>query len=169
MGRKSPFPSCFCQFYNETMLYNNTISKKCPFYVINFLTVHDKRKLPRAICSWKSERKLWLKFKLNQSIFLFSSFKSVTVNFSFLNLFLDTWIRNPDLDSEYGSGSRPKLNADPTGSGSETLQLRLTSSGFCWPGCCTVSWICRMRRLQPDSVLVGGATIQGWLRISLAE
>jgi hypothetical protein len=33
------------------LLYNNTISKKCPFYVINFLTVQDKRKLPRAICS----------------------------------------------------------------------------------------------------------------------
>jgi hypothetical protein len=44
------------------------------------------------------------------------------VNFSFLNLFLDTWIRNPDPDSEYGSGSRPKLNMDPTGSGYETLE-----------------------------------------------
>jgi hypothetical protein len=49
------------------------------------------------------------------------SLKSVIVNFGFLNLFLDIWIRNPDPDSEYGS--RLKLNADPTGfgSGSETL------------------------------------------------
>jgi hypothetical protein len=37
--------------------------------------------------------------------------------FWLLNLFLDIWIRNPD--SEYGSGL--KLNADPTGSGSETM------------------------------------------------
>jgi hypothetical protein len=52
----------------------------------------------------KSERKLWLKFQINRSIFLFSSLKSVIGNFCFLNLFLDIWIRNPD--SEYGSGSR---------------------------------------------------------------
>jgi hypothetical protein len=56
---------------------------------------------------------LWLKFQLNRSIFLFLSLKSVIVNFGFLNLFFDIWIWNPD------PGSRPKLNADP--SGSETL------------------------------------------------
>jgi hypothetical protein len=49
--------------------------------------------------------------------FLFLSLKSDTVNFGFFNLFLDIRIRDPD--SEYGS--RPKLNADPTGSG--TLHL----------------------------------------------
>jgi hypothetical protein len=65
--------------------------------------------------------KLWLKFQLNQSIFLFLSLKSVIVNFGFLHLFLDIWIQNPDPDSEYGSGL--KLNADPTGSGSETLPM----------------------------------------------
>jgi hypothetical protein len=41
----------------------------------------------------------------------------VIVNFGFLNLFLDIWIWNPD------SGYRTKLNADPTGSGSETLPV----------------------------------------------
>jgi hypothetical protein len=48
----------------------------------------------------------------------------VIVNFGYLNLFLDIWIQNPDPDSEYGSGSRLKLNADPTGSrfGSGTLR-----------------------------------------------
>jgi hypothetical protein len=45
------------------------------------------------------------------------SLKSVIVNFGFLNLFLDIWIQNTDPDP----GSRLKLNADPTGSGSETL------------------------------------------------
>ncbi len=49
--------------------------------------------------------------------FLFSSLKSVAVNFGFFNLFLDIWIQ--DLDPEYGS--LPNLNADPTGSWSETL------------------------------------------------
>jgi hypothetical protein len=39
--------------------------------------------------------------------------------FGFLNFFVFFLIRNPD--SEYGSGSRAKSNADPTGSGSETL------------------------------------------------
>ncbi len=76
-----------------------------------------KRKLPRVISSWKSERRLWLKFQLNRSIFLFSSLKSVTINYGFFNLLLDIWIRDPD--SEYGFG--PNLNADPTVSGSETL------------------------------------------------
>ncbi len=78
--------------------------------------MRDKIKLPWVISSWKSERKLWLKFHLNRSIFLFLCLKSVIGNFGFLNLFLYIWIRNPD--SEYGS--RLKLNADPTGSG--TLQ-----------------------------------------------
>ncbi len=32
------------------------------------------------------------------------------------------FFRHLDPYSEYGSGSRPKLNADPTGSGSETLE-----------------------------------------------
>jgi hypothetical protein len=72
----------------------------------NFLTVREKRKLPGVISFWKSERKLWLKFQLNWIIFLFLSLKSVIINFSFLNLFLDIWIRNPDPDSEFGSGSR---------------------------------------------------------------
>ncbi len=47
------------------------------------------------------------------------------VNFGFLHLYLDSWIRNPDLDSERRSGSRipnadpypgsrPKLNVIPT-------------------------------------------------------
>jgi hypothetical protein len=40
----------------------------------NFLTVRDK-KLPRVKSSWKSPRKLWLKFQLNRSIFMFSSLK----------------------------------------------------------------------------------------------
>jgi hypothetical protein len=57
--------------------------------------------------------------KLNRSIFLFSSLKSVTVNLGFFNLFLDIWIRIPNTDP----GSRPNLNADPTGSGSETLPI----------------------------------------------
>jgi hypothetical protein len=35
--------------------------------------------------------------------------------------------RHLDPDSEYGSGSRSKLNADPTGSGSETLMTNSTS------------------------------------------
>ncbi len=34
---------------------------------------------------------------------------SVIVNFVFLNQFLDIWIRNPDPDSEYGSGSETLL------------------------------------------------------------
>jgi hypothetical protein len=54
--------------------------------------------------------------KISAQSVLFSSF---IVNFIFLNLVLDIWIRNPD--AEYGSGSRPKLNADLTGSGSKTL------------------------------------------------
>jgi hypothetical protein len=65
-------------------------------------------------------------------IFLFSSLKSVTVHFGFFNLFLYIWIR--DLDSEYGS--RPNLNADPTGSGSETLTKGTPPSGseMCFSG-----------------------------------
>ncbi len=97
------FSSLLLLTYNETMLYNNTISKKISILCDNFLTVRYKIKLPRVISSWKSEMKLWLKFQLNQSIFLFLSLKSVIVNFGFLHLFLDTWIQNPDPDSEYGS------------------------------------------------------------------
>jgi hypothetical protein len=41
----------------------------------NFLTVQDKKKLPRVKISWKSPRKLWLKFQLNRGIFMFSSLK----------------------------------------------------------------------------------------------
>jgi hypothetical protein len=55
------------------------------------------------------------------SIFLFLSLKSVIVNFGFLNLFLDIWIRIRIPDP----GSMPKLNADPTGFGSETLHLSI--------------------------------------------
>jgi hypothetical protein len=56
-------------------------------------------------------------------IFLFLSLKSVIVNLGFLNLFLDIWIRIPNTDPD--PGSRLKLNADPTGSGSETLQVTI--------------------------------------------
>jgi hypothetical protein len=67
-----------------------------------------------------------LKFQLNQSFFLFLPLKSGIVNFGFLNLFLDIWIQNPDPDSEYGS--RLKLNADPTGSGTlSTCNSKLLS------------------------------------------
>ncbi len=85
--------------------------------------MQDKIKLPRIISSWKSERKLWLKFQLNQSIFLFLSLKSVIVNFGFLNLFfLDIWIQNPDPDSEYGSGSRIQAQIE---CGSNRIRIRI--------------------------------------------
>ncbi len=91
------FPPCFCRFtMRQCYIINN--QQKTSILCDNFLTVRDKRKLPRVISSWKSERKLWLRFQLNQSIFLFSSLKSVTINFGFLNLFLDIWIRNTDPD-----------------------------------------------------------------------
>jgi hypothetical protein len=87
--------------------------------------VRDKIKLPRIISSWKSERKLWLKFQLNQSIFLFLSLKSVIVNFGFLNLFLDIWIQNPDPDSEYGSGSRIQAQIE---CGSNRIRIRIRNT-----------------------------------------
>jgi hypothetical protein len=110
------------------MLYNNTISKKCPFYVINFLTVQDKRKMPRAICSWKSERKLWLKFELNQ----FSSFKSVIVDFSFLHLFLDTsGIRIPKTDPDPGPNwMRIHPDPDPTHCLFRSLAITLSAQPY---------------------------------------
>jgi hypothetical protein len=62
-------------------------------------------------------------------------------DFGFLNLFLDIWIQNPDPDSECGSGSRLKLNADPTRSGSETLvvQDNVLTTHTC---ACTVLLFC---------------------------
>jgi hypothetical protein len=42
---------------------------------VNFLTVRDKKKLPGVKSSWKNPRKLWLKFPLNRSIFMFSLLK----------------------------------------------------------------------------------------------
>ncbi len=118
--KKITFPPCFCWFILR-QCYIITQKEKISILCDIVLTVRDKRKLQRVICSWKSERKLWLKFQLNRSIFLFSSLKSVIVNFGFLNLFLDIWIRNPDPvpNTDPDPGSRPKLNADPTGS--ETL------------------------------------------------
>ncbi len=85
--------------------------------------MQDKRKLPRVIGSLKSKKKLWLKFQLNRSIFLFSSLKSVTVNFYFLNLILDIRIRNPDLDSEYKYGSRIQAQIE---FGSNQIRIRIT-------------------------------------------
>jgi hypothetical protein len=43
------------------------------------------------------------------------------INFGILNLLLDIWIRIRNTDPD--PGFRPKLNADPAGSGSETLPL----------------------------------------------
>jgi hypothetical protein len=60
-----------------------------------------------------------LKFQLNRSIFMFSSLKSVIVNFGFLNLFLDIWIRIP----EYGSGSRIQAQIE---CGSNRIRIRNT-------------------------------------------
>ncbi len=95
--------------------YIITRQQKISIQFDNFLTVRDERKLPRVINSWKSGMKLWLTFQLNQSIFLFSSWKSVIVNFGFLNLFLDIWTRNTDPDSEYGSGFRIRIRIPDQG------------------------------------------------------
>jgi hypothetical protein len=84
-----------------TITHQQKISILCDY----FLTVWDKIKFSWVISSWKSERKLWLKFQLNPSIFLFLSLKSVIINFGFLNKFLDIWNQNSDPDSEYGSRS----------------------------------------------------------------
>ncbi len=56
-------------------------------------------------------------------IFFFSSLNSVKVIFGFLNLFLDIWIRNPDPDSEYGSGSRIQAQIE---CGSNRIRIRNT-------------------------------------------
>ncbi len=93
--------------------------------------MRDKIKLSRVISSWKSERKLWLKFQLNQSIFLFLPLKLVIVNFGFLNLFFDIWIQNPDPDSEYGSGSRIQAQIE---CGSNRIRIRNTAPRGFEPG-----------------------------------
>jgi hypothetical protein len=51
---------------------------------------------------------------------------SVIVNFGFLNLFLDIWIRNLDADSEYGSGSRIHAQIE---CGSNRLRIQNTDEG----------------------------------------
>jgi hypothetical protein len=51
------------------------------------------------------------------------SLNSVIVNFGFLNLFLDIWIRSPD--SEYGSGSRIQAQIE---CGSNRIRIRNTAS-----------------------------------------
>jgi hypothetical protein len=45
---------------------------------------------------------------------------SVIVNFGFLNLFLDTWIQNPDLDFEYRSRIQAQIEC-----GSNWIQIRI--------------------------------------------
>jgi hypothetical protein len=45
------------------------------------------------------------------------------VNFSFLNLFLDTWIWDPDPDAEYGSGSQIQAQIE---CGSNRIRIRNT-------------------------------------------
>ncbi len=64
--------------------------------------MRDRIKLPRVISFWKNERKLWLKFQLNRSTFLFSSLKSVTVNFGFSTYFYTSGsgIRIPNKDPD---------------------------------------------------------------------
>ncbi len=71
-----------------------------------------------------------VKISAQSEHFLFSSFKSVLVNFSFFNLFLDTWIRNPDPDSEYGSGSRIQAQFE---CGSTRIRIRIRNTDLFYP------------------------------------
>ncbi len=68
-----------------------------------------------------------VKISTQSELFLFLSLKTVRVNFGFLNLFLDTWIRNPDPGSEYGSGSRTQAQIE---CGSNRIWIRIWNTGY---------------------------------------
>ncbi len=76
--------------------------------------------MPRVISSWKSEWKLWLKFQLNQSIFLFLFLKSVQF-----------WLFKPifwHLDPESGSGFRIRIRIQAQiECGSNRIRIRNTA------------------------------------------